>query len=112
MLDTSYYRLYTPEWVTVNRAVGHSTGEPGAVLATAWVWCQEYLTDIEPSDVRLCNETDLTIEIQVFKNVFQGEYNRASEAERAAEALGLEEFTVVPRNSKADHEIRSYGVRV
>ncbi len=115
------YRLYVREWVTVHTIVDE-TPDVHEVLEASRQWIQQNLHGrVRPDDVR----TDLfcednaegsaprrTATIKLLKENFKGEFRLSNSATRYAEDNGFEEYTVAVRNSRADHEIRSYGVKM
>lgn len=111
------YRLYVREWVTVHTVEAlEGLDVPGALAyGKATQWAHDNLGGrVREQDIRIILNTDLGsrfwANIQVFKDNLKGEYKVLSAAELAASIKKYDEYTIVPRNSPADHEIRSYGV--
>ncbi len=114
-------RLYIPEWVIVHTVSSTVTGEPHPqgrafpVVHEAMAWVKENLNGrVREGDIQLEAATDLADQfwchVKVFKNNLKGEFRSVAAAQTMARIHGFEEYTIVARNSKADHEIRSYGV--
>lgn len=118
------FRLYMREWVTVH-TITMSAPTLHPVIAAAQQWIAENLTGrVRPEEINLVANTDTPawdnveqvpflfwVHVQVFKENLKGEFKHRANATAFAEAEGFEEYTVVARNSKDDHEIRSYGVK-
>lgn len=108
------YRLYRREWVTVHTVtVSGVDARPCFDAACAWV--KENLEGrVRRKDINLQCNTDggllFWCHVQVFKENLKGEFRYRGAAEGYAHAHGYDEWVVVPRNSKSDHEIRAYGV--
>lgn len=108
------WRLYTREWVTVHTIT--MTAEDGRpVFEAARAWVKENLDDrVRDDDVKLILNTDLGTQfwahVQVFKDNLKGEFKYVENAQAHASRQGYDEYVIVPRNSKSDHDIRSYGV--
>lgn len=108
------WRLYTREWVTVHTITMTATeGRP--VFEAAQAWAEENLTGrVHQHDIKVELNTDLHTEfwahIQVFKDNLKGEFKYVETAQAHAKRSGYDEYVIVPRNSKSDHDIRSYGV--
>lgn len=103
------WRLYVREWVIVHTING--------VTAAAEQWAEENLTGrVREEDLRYELHDDgaqlCWVHIQVFKENLKGEFKYYAGAENFAANNGYTEYVIVPRNSKIDHEIRSYGVRM
>lgn len=118
------FRLYMREWVTVH-TITMSAPSLYPVMVAAQQWVAENLTGrVRPEEINLVANTDTPamdnveqvpllfwVHVQIFKENLQGEFKYAANAAAFAEAQGFEEYTVVARNSKDDHDIRSYGVK-
>lgn len=108
------WRLYCREWVVVHTVHMQSLDAQNCVMA-ARKWADEHLQGrVVDNDIRLDVFTDggstFWCHVKVFKDNLKGEFKYAAHATRFAAAEGYEEYTIVPRNSKADHDIRNYGV--
>lgn len=109
------WRLYVREWVTVY-TITMSAADSDTVVEAARVWAEENLAGrVREQDLRydLNSDTHLLywVHVQVFKENMKGEFKHYSAGESYALSQGYEEFSLVPRNSKIDHDIRSYGTR-
>lgn len=110
------WRLYTREWVIVETVSLRGSDASNAVLA-AQEWVKQNLYGrVRDEDIQLQANTDLMtdlfwVHVKVFRNNLKGEFKWRATAERFAVAHGYDEHTIVVRNSKLDHEIRSYGVK-
>ncbi len=114
------FRLYVPEWVIVHTVSSPVSADrpPAHVVSDAIEWVKKNLHGrVRESDVTVTANVDdadspscCWVHIEVFKPNLKGEYKHVESAEQMAKINGYEEYTVVPRNSKSDHEIRSYGV--
>lgn len=110
------WRLYHREWVAVQTLPtrhGDEDGRPAFDEAVAWI--NANLTDrVRQGDSRVQLNTDnngtFWAVIEVFKDNLKGEFKYVSLAQRHAHEQGYDEYVIVPRNSKSDHEIRNYGV--
>jgi hypothetical protein len=107
------WRLYRREWVTVHTV---SMAESRLCRMAAGQWVKENLTDrVHSDDIELDFDTDgatrYWCHIRVFKDNLKGEFKYQSNAVRHAAQENYEEYAIVARNSKADHDIRSYGVK-
>lgn len=127
------WRLYRREWVTVHTAthtdVDLTEGTPAEpVYLEAVAWVNANLSGrVRDNDINLILHTDAVTpeadtpapttatfwaHVQVYKDNLKGEFKHNAAAEHYADAHGYEEYTVVPRNSKIDHETRAYGVKM
>lgn len=109
------WRLYRREWVIV-QTISQLALDSDGVVALAHAWCDVNLTGrVDAADVSLDLKTDGTgvfwCHVMVFKENLKGEFKHMGQAEKYAATNGYDEYTIVPRNSQADHEIRSIGVR-
>jgi hypothetical protein len=108
------WRLYVREWVTVHTiSMTADDGRPAFEAARTWV--ADNLTGrVRDTDVNLTLNTDLTdrfwCHVQVFKDNLKGEFKHVENAQAHATRQGFDEYVIVPRNSKSDHDIRNYGV--
>lgn len=114
------FRLYVPEWVivhTVSQAVGPDH-LPTDVILVAVDWVKDNLHGrVRENDIKVTANIDdadeptrCWVHVEVLKENLKGEFKHRPAAVEMARIKGYEEYTVVPRNSKSDHEIRSYGV--
>lgn len=109
------WRLYRREWVIVHTV--HRRGEDARDAFTAAMeWIAENLKGrVEDNDTQIQVHTDQAglfwAHVMVFKDNLKGEFKYMQGAERHAIAAGYDEYTIVPRNSAIDHDIRSYGVK-
>lgn len=106
------FRLYTREWVIVYTTANHDGCAAATVQAIGWA--EENLTGrVRDKDIQLDTQTDGTaywVHVKVFKENMKGEFKQLTAAETHAMIHQYDEYTIVPRNSAADHEIRNYGV--
>lgn len=108
------WRLYHREWIIVH-TVTMSAADARPVVEQANQWAKENLTGrIREQDIALVAHTDQKLlfwcHVEVFKDNLKGEFKYVEAAQVYAAGQGWEEYVIVPRNSKSDHEIRSYGV--
>jgi hypothetical protein len=102
------WRLYVREWVTVHTVTMTGVDARNAVLA-ADEWARDNLHGrVHDKDTDLASL--FWVHVRVFKDNLKGEFKHRLAAENSARTRGYEEYTVVARNSKSDHAIRSYGV--
>jgi hypothetical protein len=109
------WRLYRREWVIVHTAYRTGNDVRNAFLA-AQQWTRENLTGrVAETDIQFeafSNQAgNFWVHVKVFKENLKGEFKYMHGAERHAVQEGYDEYTIVPRNSKIDHDIRSYGVK-
>jgi hypothetical protein len=110
------FRLYVPEWVVAHTITVASDTDGRPAFDQARDWIEQNLTGrVHEQDIQLVLNTDgaglFWAHIKVFRDNLKGEFRYRSGAARFAEDTGFEEYTIVARNSKHDHEIRSYGVK-
>lgn len=96
-------RLYRTEWTV---AWGAETVEE----------CQTKFQDlyhgrVREEDWRITEAPYVGYLLELFLPVCKGEFKRTLWASSYAEARGWTDYTVVARNSKADHDLRAYGTR-
>lgn len=108
------YRLYIREWVAVHTLSNIAKdGKPLFDLAMAWI-AENLRGRVREEDINVemfTNQcSNFWCHIQVFKDNLKGEYKTRSAAELIASINEYDEYTIVVRNSPADHEIRNYGV--
>ncbi len=108
------WRLYRREWVTVH-TIDSEADDGREAFDAARAWIAENLTGrVQDQHIQIELNTDLSrtfwAHIKVFKDNLKGEFKYADSAQMFAMKKQYDEYTVVPRNSKTDHEIRSYGV--
>lgn len=109
------WRLYTREWVTVHTTThGGTIAEPCVVEAHDWA-NDNLIGRVPREDINLIAHTDgatmFWCHVQVLKDNLKGEFKYKGAAEVYAESHGMDDYTIVARNSKADHDIRAYGVK-
>lgn len=108
------FRLYIREWIIIHTL--HMKGiNASALVDQAEAWIKQHLTDrVRDNDIRLNMHTDdadtFWCHVEVFKDNLKGEFKKQSAAETHAMIHHYDEYTIVARNSAADHEIRNYGV--
>lgn len=110
------YRLYRPEWVIVYTTTKALTD----VLADLLTRCEQVFEE------RYKDRVDKDGVGYEFENASQphamcrlllklpnlkGEFKYAFLAERFADEQGYSDHTIVVRNSKADHDLRQYGIK-
>lgn len=108
------WRLYRREWVIVHSITRKGDdGKPTFDEATAWM-AENLAGRVEDNDMRITLNTDQAgtfwAHIEVFKDTLKGEFKYVEGAQNHAVVNKYEEYVIVPRNSKSDHDIRSYGV--
>lgn len=108
------WRLYRREWVIVHTltAKGEDATE---VVSAGHEWAKTNLYGrVRKADINLTANTDGTgmfwVHVQVFKDNLKGEFKYIQDAQFFAKTHDYDEFVIVPRNSKSDHDIRNYGV--
>lgn len=109
------WRLYHREWViahTVSRTGDHDA-RPAFEMGRQWM--MENLDGrVHEGHTRLTMNTDnagsFWAHVEVFKDNLKGEFKDVAHAQMFASKQGFDEYTIVPRNSKSDHDIRNYGV--
>lgn len=110
------WRLYRREWVAVHTLDTIQADDARPVYDAGRAWAEQNLTGrVHPADVNISMSTDTRGtfwgQVIVYKDNLKGEFKHHSSAEMHARTEGYEEYTIVARNSKADHNIRSYGVK-
>jgi hypothetical protein len=108
------FRLYVREWVVV-QTFDMQADDGRELFEQARTWVAGNLNGrVYDKDVRLTMFTDLQsrfwCHVEVFKDNLRGEFKHHSLAEQFARSNDFDEYTIVPRNSAADHNIRNYGV--
>ena len=117
--DEEIYRLYRPEWVIVYTAVHdpHSADSyrPAEVMpACVEHFQRRYAGRVLPGDNRIEPDNFVTptmARLLLCLPTMKGEFKHAMHAYDFARTNGWTEFTVVARNSSADHDLRQYGTR-
>lgn len=107
------FRLYVREWVIVHTV--HSPVCEEDIREAVGRWIAGNLTErVRDADIRteeITGEHGLQwVHIKVYRENLKGEYKSFGAAQLTASIKDYEEYTIVPRNSPADHEIRNYGV--
>lgn len=113
------WRLYRREWVIVHTVDG--VGDPEVVPPSLPVFdaardfVNEHLSGrVRDEDVQLVMNTDghntFWCHVQIYKETLKGEFKHVEHAQFYAVNAGYEEYVIVPRNSKSDHNLRNYGV--
>lgn len=106
------YRVYRPEWVIV---CVFGVPAEGAALEQAHRYFQEnYAGRVHPEHARFEHVgagPHAVVYLQLKLPTLKGEFKYAFLAQRHAEKQGWSDWSIVARNSKADHELRSYGVK-
>lgn len=110
------YRLYVREWVIVHTETRVFATDLGDTFEAARDWATANVVGrVREDEIVLVANTDnqglFWVHVKVFKDNLKGEYKYAHAAHTYALSQGYEEYTIVPRNSKADHDVRSYGVK-
>lgn len=103
------YRLYRPEWITVFAA----TGTDATRMAEEF-FALKYAGRVYERDVRyvvLGSGVTAMVQLRLRLPNVVGEFKYAHLAQQHAETHGFDDYRIVARNSKDDHDIRSYGVR-
>lgn len=108
------WRLYRREWVTVH-TITMSAPDAFTVTDEAHRWVKNNLVGrVRDEDISYTvhNNTKLLFwcDVKVFKDNLRGEFKHVEAAQVHAMQQGWEEYVIVPRNSKSDHDIRNYGV--
>ncbi len=108
------WRLYRREWVIVH-TIDSVADDGRPAFDAARTWIADNLTGrVREQDIQIELNTDLGrtfwAHVMVFKDNLKGEFKHAEIAQMFAQRRQYDEYTIVPRNSKTDHEIRSYGV--
>lgn len=109
------WRLYHREWVIVHTITRKGDNDGRPVFEELRAWMKENLTGrVEENDMRIILNTDQArtfwAHAEVYKDTLKGEFKYAEAAQVHAVQAGWDEYTIVPRNSKSDHDIRNYGV--
>jgi hypothetical protein len=109
------WRLYHREWVivhTISRS-GDPDGRPVYDLIAAWM-TDNLAGRVREEDMQVTLNTDnagnFWAHAQVFRDTLKGEFKQVRDAQVHAQLQKYDEYTIVPRNSKSDHDIRNYGV--
>lgn len=106
------YRVYRDEWVIVYVSTVPTVG---TALQNCQGWFQAtYAGRVHPEDVRyehVGHGPHAMCQLQLRMPTLKAEWKTRELAERYIEAIGFTDAIIVARNSKADHEVRAYGVR-
>ncbi len=103
VLGDDLYRLYHEEWTI-------------AATGTEEHCCEffqsVYHKRVKTDDWQIRHDTKIDrYRLWVRMPVLKGEFKLPNAASRWAEDQGLEDYTIVVRNSPADHDLRAYGRR-
>jgi hypothetical protein len=112
------WRLYRREWVIVYSISMTVPPPPEQCVRAAHNWAAENLSGrVREPDIRLSATVDdaeqpgiVWVHIEVYKDNLKGEFKHIEAAQTHAAIEKYDEYTIVPRNSKSDHDIRNYGV--
>lgn len=110
------WRLYRREWIAVHTLDEVQAADATPVFEAGRTWAQENLAGrMRDDEYNLSLTTDghgrFWGQVMVYKDNLKGEFKHYGHAERHAREQDYEEYTIVPRNSKADHDLRSYGIK-
>lgn len=111
------YRLYRQEWITVFTASETAVGDdPGAAALEAMEHFEaKFRGRVHEHDVRIVaaglHPHSARVHLQLRLPNLKGEFKYAYLAERYAEDQGWDDWTIVARNSKDDHDLRGYSVK-
>lgn len=104
------YRLYRPEWVIVYVSI---VPPEGTALDNCQRWFDSaYAGRVHPEDVRfehVGHGPHAMCQLQLRLPTLKGEWKYVFLAQRFADDQDFADYTIVQRNSKADHELRNYG---
>ena len=115
------WRVYCHEWVTVHTEAVHPSvlgTRDGAGLTPEAAACRQFFVEhyqdrIRPHhsriDAQLIGGGGI-VQLQLFKPNLRAEFKTRELAEGYVAEQGLD-AVVVERNSRADHDLRAYGVR-
>jgi hypothetical protein len=111
------WRLYRREWVIVH-TISLTSDEVDAahqLFDQIRSWMTEHLTGrVKEQDMDIELNTDdaghFWGHAKVFKDTLKGEFKYVEAAQTHAMIHQYDEYVIVPRNSKSDHDIRNYGV--
>lgn len=109
------WRLYRREYVIVHTISRTGDEDAKPVFDQIRTWMQENLAGrIRDTDMRITLNTDnagsFWAHAEVFRDNLKGEFKHVEQAQLFASQQQYEEYVIVPRNSKSDHDIRNYGV--
>lgn len=111
------WRLYHREWVIVHTINLNSSAVDAAhvLMDQVRAWMTENLTGrVKEVDMQVEMSTDnqgaFWAHAMVFKDTLKGEFKQVDAAQMHAKIHKYDEYVIVPRNSKSDHDIRNYGV--
>lgn len=109
------YRLYRPEWVIVHTITGRGEYAEPFVKECFDFFDRTYGGRVERQDVDIVATTNLVdsfwVHLKMRKPNMKGEFKQAFLAQRHAEKQGWPDYEIVARNSKRDHELRSFGTK-
>lgn len=110
------HRLYRPEWVSVHvEAAVDGDRTPEALTEAALAhFDAHYDGRVHSGDMRLAVAgagPTARVALQLRLPNLKGEFKTAALAHAHATGQGWDDYTVVGRNTKADHELRGYGVK-
>lgn len=115
------FRLYREEWVIVHTVTGTYNADSGiwSTLQKARDHAKEhYRGRVEPMHIRIDasiddadNPVQVWVHVLLFKPNLKGEFKHARLAANFAAQQDWEDWEIVSRNSRRDHELRNYGVK-
>ncbi len=110
------FRLYRPEWTVAFTACATPNGyTPEQVVGV----CTEHFRHrydgrVHNDDWRVVGHTydsPAIARLELRLPVLKGEFVHRADAEAHAHEQGWETFAIVERHSRADHDLRNYGVK-
>lgn len=111
-LNAEIYRLYQPEWVTVHTVYIEPETPVKELMARAKEYATRFAGRVHDHDLRFEHHPEhAVVGIQLHIPNLKGEFKFRYQAAAWAEEQGLDEYTVVARNSPADYDLRTYGLR-
>lgn len=119
--ESTIVRLYKPEWVVVytvacTKGEGFMPQTRESLAAQTWQHFQDlYEGRVRPGDVTVQmggTRTSPIYRLVLRLPTCRGEFKTREYAERFAQRHGYDKAIIVPRGSKADHELRNYGLKM
>jgi hypothetical protein len=122
------YRVYRPEWVTVHLRSRSCPSSGSGLLAPLVAECREFFASqyagrVRPEDMEVAvtaelgaqakhrqgNPATYVARLRLRLPNLKGEFKNEAHAHAFVAARGWQDATVLVRNSRGDHELRSYG---
>lgn len=110
------WRLYRREWVVAHTITRYGDDDGRNTFDACVAWAKENFDGrVRTEDINVELNTDQKSvfwgHVMIYRENLKGEFKSFGTAETFASINHYDEYTIVPRNSTADHELRTYGVK-